>query len=90
MKELFTFGELWGPFNCEWPDCDCQTFCCVLSKEESDRVKAEEHRPNFILNEKLGTMLCKEHLKEAIDMGEPVRCNSLSSIMIAEGSLTDV
>jgi len=61
----FTFGEAWGPFDCEHPDCKEETNTIRLTDEENELLP-EQTGPrvaNFILENGLGIVVCKKHEK---------------------------
>lgn len=62
---IFTFSELYGPFQCE-ADADCcrETFDVVLADEENAKLPEQNgsKAANYITANKIGIATCMIHL----------------------------
>jgi len=66
--KLFTVGELWGPFQCDYPGCDEMTFTLRLTdvEYESLPVKYGSEAINIIFDKEMGKAVCTKHTNEEI------------------------
>lgn len=59
----FTMSDLFGPFQCEHPNCNKLT-CIIRLTDEENSLLPQKFGPEaamFILQNKLGTAVCKNH-----------------------------
>lgn len=59
----FHFSELYGPFKCEYDDCEEQTFMIRLTNDENKQLP-EQSGPvavRYIFSNNLGIALCEHH-----------------------------
>lgn len=59
----FVFGEMYGPFRCEYDDCGADTYMIRLTDEENDQLP-EQSGPtavHYIFSHNLGIPLCDNH-----------------------------
>jgi hypothetical protein len=67
---VITVGEIWGPLPCEQKDegCDKNSFAFILNKEERKKInkKFGSRMVRFILDNKLGKVICQRCLEKKI------------------------
>lgn len=64
----FVFGELWGPFQCEHPNCNKSTFDVELTDQEHNSLieKSGPIAASQITSNKLGKAVCVEHSSKSL------------------------
>jgi|WetSurMetagenome_2_1015567.scaffolds.fasta_scaffold1352463_1 hypothetical protein len=66
---VFTYNEVYGPFDCETPGCtNDEAWSIIISDEENKLLPQGDRfeRSNFVFKNNLGTAICDDCLAKKL------------------------